>query len=342
MLLCGAGFHPAADLQSALVRSAGHSYTGRSLILPKRLRVVLFFSVCLRAQSIFQIHGYIQGRFTHQEGTSNLLEIRRARVIFSGDPLSKLSYIFQVDMVKRPFLMDAAVTWKFSRSRRLTGGQFKIPFSAESLISDNANTPIARARAVNALVPGRDTGVQARDLGLQLAGTFYRRNDPLVEYAAGVFQGRTLVDPPTARYRASAARLIVHPVRELAVGADWYGSFSAATRAPKRREEVEGTYNRGPALVRAEQIWARDGRLERRGGYALGSWRLSPHWEPLARADWLTTDVHKTNTTSIAYIAGLNFYWGKHVKIGANAGAQHDQGPKGISGIFLAQTIFGF
>ena len=68
--------------------------------------------------------------------------------------------------------MDVALTWKFSRSLRLTGGQFKIPCSAESLISDNLNIPIARARAVNALAPGRDTGVQGRDLGLQLAGTF--------------------------------------------------------------------------------------------------------------------------------------------------------------------------
>jgi len=137
----------------------------------KRLVLVLFFPVCLRAQGIFEIHGYIQGRFTNQEGTPDRLEIRRARLILSGNPLSKLSYTFQIDVVKRPFLMDAALTWKFSPTLRLTGGQFKIPFSAESLISDNLNIPIARARAVNALVPGRDTGVQGRDLGLQLAGT---------------------------------------------------------------------------------------------------------------------------------------------------------------------------
>src|SRR5438093_297430 len=49
------------------------------------------FSVCLRAQGIFQIHRYIQGRFTNQEGTPERLENRRARLILSGDPLSKLS-----------------------------------------------------------------------------------------------------------------------------------------------------------------------------------------------------------------------------------------------------------
>jgi phosphate-selective porin OprO and OprP len=304
--------------------------------------LALLFSACLRGQREFQIHGYVQGRFTNQEGTPDRLEIRRARVIVSGDPLSELSYTFQVDVVKRPYLMDAALTWKFSRSIRLTGGQFKIPFSTESLISDNVNIPIARARAINGLAPGRDTGVQARDLGLQLAGTLYRTKEPLLEYAVGVFRGKTLVDAPAARYHATAGRLIVHPLPGLTAGGDWYGSFSAPAAAEKRRLESEGGYDRGAMHFRVEQIWARDGTLERRGGYALGAWRLSSRWEPLARADWLTSNIHKPNTTSIAYLAGLNFYWGKHVKVGANAGAQHDQGPRGYSSLFLAQTMLMF
>ncbi len=304
--------------------------------------MALLCSTCLRGQQEFQIHGYIQGRFTNQEGTPDRLEIRRARLILTGDPLSKLSYIVQVDVVKRPYLMDAALTWKFSRSIRLTGGQFKIPFSAESLISDNLNIPIARARAINGLAPGRDTGVQARDMGLQLAGTLYRGKGPLVDYAAGVFRGRILVDSPTVHYHATAGRVIVHPLPGLTAGGDWYGSFSAPAGAEKRRMESEGSYDHGPIHLRAEQIWARDGTLERRGGYALGAWRLSPRWEPLTRADWLTTNIHKPNTTSIAYLAGLNFHWGKHLKVGANTGAQHDQGPKGFSSLFLAQTMLMF
>jgi phosphate-selective porin OprO/OprP len=265
-------------------------------------------------------------------------------VIVSGDPFSKLSYTFQGDVVKRPYLMDAALTWKFSRSLRLTGGQFKMPFSAESLISDNLNMPIARARAVNGLVPGRDTGVQGRDVGVQLAGTLYEGSHPWLDYAAAVVRGQTLVDAPTAHYSATAVRLIVHPLRAVSMGGDWYASFSAPPRAEKRREEAEGGYERGPVRLRAEQIWARDGTLDRRGGYVLGGWRVSPRWEPLVRADWLTTNIDKANTTSIAYLAGLNYYWGKRVKlkISANAGAQHDQGPKGTSSLFLAQTMIGF
>jgi phosphate-selective porin OprO/OprP len=312
------------------------------IFLSKRLALVLVAAGHLYGQKEFQIHGYIQGRFTNQEGTPDRLEIRRARVIVSGDPSSKLSYSVQVDLAKRPYWMDAALTWKFSRALRLTAGQFKIPFSAESLISDNVNIPIARARAVNGLAPGRDTGVQGRDVGLQLAGALHAGNGPLVEYAAGVFRGQTLVESPAAHYRATAGRVIVHPLPGLSAGADWYGSFSAPALAEKRRFETEGGYDRGPLRLRAEQIWARDGALHRRGGYGLAAWRMSARWEPLTRADWLTSNTRKANTTSIAYMAGLNFYWGKHVKVGANSGAQHDQGPRGFSSLFLAQTMLLF
>ena len=237
--------------------------------------------------------------------------------------------------------MDAAVNWKLARALRLTGGQFKIPFSTESLISDNLNDPIARARAVNSLVPGRDTGVQGRDVGLQLSGTRNASgNRPLVEYAAGVFRGQTLIYAPAVHYHATAGRLLYHPFIGMTLGADWYGSFSAPVHAEERRYEAEAGYDRGPLRLRAEQILARDGALWRRGGYGLAAWHWSARWEPLARADWLTANAHKANAKSIAYMAGLNFLWGKHLKVGANTGAQHDQGPKGFSSLFLAQTLF--
>jgi len=240
------------------------------ILLWKRLTFGLLITANLRGQGEFHIHGYIQGRFTNQEGTPERLEIRRARVILFGDPLSRLSYTVQVDVVKRPYLTDAALTWKVSRSLRFTGGQFKIPFSAESLISDNLNIPIARSRAINGLVPGRDTGVQGRDLGLQLAGTLYRNKDPLIEYAAGLFRGQILAASPTVHYHATAGRAIVHAIPGLTAGGDWYASFSAPAAAEKRRIESEAGYERGPIKLRAEQIWARDGTLERRGGVCVG------------------------------------------------------------------------
>jgi hypothetical protein len=296
----------------------------------------------LWSQQAFQIHGFIQGRFTNQEGTPDRLEVRRLRLILSGDPVSKLSYRFQVDFAKKPYLMDASLAWRFSREATFTAGQFKIPFSAESIIADNLNAPISRSRAVLSLAPGRDTGVQGRDTGTQLSGSLMGGKESLVDYAAGVFRGQTLIESPKIHYNAAAGRAMVHPIRGLTAGADWYQSFSAPAGAAKRREELEGGFERGPLQVRAEQIWAQDGTLHRRGGYLLGAWRFAKTWQGLTRADWLTTNAQKPDTTSIAYIAGVNYLFRNYVKVGFNSGAQHDQGPKGFSSALLAQVMLGF
>jgi hypothetical protein len=307
-----------------------------------RLTIACFFAVVLHAQHPVEVHGLLQGRFTDQPGTSDHLEIRRARLVLLGDPISKLSYRFQVDFVKRPYLIDASLAWKFSRALTLAAGQMKIPFSTESLLNDVSNQPVSRSRAVLGLAPGRDTGVQARDVGAQISGAFHANNGPVVEYAAGVFRGQTFVSSPKVHYNAAVGRLVAHPAHGLSVAADWYGSFSAPPNLRKRRDELEAEYIRGHVTIRAEQIWARDGALHRNGGYVLGAWKATRNLELLTRADWLTTDTRKPNATSVAYIAGANYFLWNHVKTGYNIGAQVDPGPTGLSSVMVAQIALYF
>jgi phosphate-selective porin len=308
-----------------------------------RLTTACLFAATLRAQEPIQFHGLLQGRFTDQQGTPDRLEIRRARLIVMGDPAIGLSYKFQADFAKSPYIIDAVLAYRFSSDVTVSAGQMKIPFGGESILNDLLNPPVSRSRAVLGLSPGRDTGVQARDTGVQVSGALQSvGNIPIVEYTAGVFRGQTLISAPKVHYNATAARFVAHPVHGLSFAADWYGSFSAPQHQQKRREELEGEYIRGPLTVRAEQIWARDGSLQRAGGYLLGAWKLARHLEVLTRADWLTTDTHKPNTTSIAYIAGANYYLWNHVKTGWNIGALVDPGPKGLSGVMLAQVALYF
>jgi hypothetical protein len=299
-------------------------------------------STAVWAQDPIQVHGYIQGRFTNQEGVPDRLEIRRARLIVFGDPFSQLSYNIQVDVVKKPYLLDLSLTWKPADAFHVTIGQFKIPFSTESLLGDNLEVPIERARAVNSLAPGRDAGVQARDTGLQVSGILERRNRPWVEYAAGIFRGQTLIYSPAAHFRATAARVMLHPIQGLAVGADWYGSISVSGGPVKRRKETEGSYKWKSLTLQAEQIWARDGKLEHSGGYALSAWRFDKQWEGMTRVEWLHTNTSKPNTGSFIYEAGANYYYGKHVKVQANVGARNDESPPRTTGVFLAQVQLSF
>src|SRR5437763_6451182 len=131
------------------------------------------------------------------------MEIRRARLSASGNLLPRLSYKVQADFAKSPYLMDAFVAVRLCRPLSLTAGQTKIPFSAENLISDDKNAPVSRSRAVLALAPGRDTGVQGRDTGALASGTL-GANGRGVEYAAGVFRGQTFISAPGVHYNAVA------------------------------------------------------------------------------------------------------------------------------------------
>jgi len=308
-----------------------------------RLTTAWLFAAALQAQSPIAFHGLLQGRFTDQQGTDDRLEIRRARLIVQGDPVSRLSYKFQADFAKSPYIIDALMAYRFSSAVIVSVGQMKIPFSAESLLNDVANPPVSRSRAVLGLSPGRDTGVQGRDTGVQVSGVLHSSgNGPIVEYTAGVFRGQTLISAPEVHYNATAARFVAHPVHGLSIAADSYGSFRAPPHQEKRREELEAEYMRGPLTVRAEQIWARDGSLRRAGGYLLGAWKLTRNLEVLTRADWLNPDTHKSNATTVAYIAGANYYLWNHVKAGWNIGALVDPGPKGLSSVMLAQVALYF
>ena len=301
----------------------------------------LLLPIGVWAQDPIEVHGYIQGRFTNQEGIPDRLEIRRARLSIFGDPFSQFSYSAQVDVAKKPYLLDASITWKPTGVFKVTGGQFKMPFSTESLAADNLEIPIERARAIDTLVPGRDTGVQARDLGLQVSGILERQHRPWVEYAAGIFRGQTLFYSPSVHVRANAARFLLHPIPGLAAGVDSYQSFSAPHGSVKRRHEAEGSYKWKSLTLQMEQIWARDGKLQRRGGYALSGWRFNKQWEGMTRIEWLRTDTSRPAAAFI-YEAGANYYFGTHVKVQANLGARNDQSPPSVTGVFLAQMQLGF
>lgn len=295
------------------------------------------------SSSPFRLSGYIQGRFTHTRDTPERWEIRRARLAVTGDAATWLGYTVQVDVLKRPRLMDAALEFRASPGLRVTLGQFKLPFSYESLLADNRSIPIERARVVNSLAPGRDTGVQGRDRGLQLGGSFgSNKRTPAIEYSVGVFRGDLFVNSPKIHYRAAAGRFVVHPFRGLSLGADLYRSFADSRLPPKQRWSVEAIYQCTPFFAAAEWISGTDGALKRNGAYALGAWRFARAWEVLAQADSYTGDARRSNTTSRTYLAGVNRYLTRFVKLQANAGARSEPAPLGWSGILLAQLQLSF
>ena len=290
--------------------------------------------------SIFHVSGYIQGRFTDSRDTPDRFEIRRARLLLNGGLGRRFSYVVQGDVLKVPNLLDAAVEFKAVRALKITAGQFKLPFSLSSLTSDNQEEPIERAKVVNSLAPGRDTGTQARDSGVQLSGTI--GSSLPVDYFAGVFSGELLINSPQTRYHAVAARAVAHVWRGLNIGGDMYRSFSAPAHKEKTRQSAEAQYVHGPLTVNAEFLWGHDGKTDRRGGYALAVWRWSKKWEGVARDDWYISNVSKANSRTQTWLAGANYYLWRKARIQANGGVRQEPASVRLSGIFLTQLQVGF
>ncbi|MBZ5594611.1 MAG: OprO/OprP family phosphate-selective porin [Acidobacteriia bacterium] len=290
--------------------------------------------------SVFHLSGYVQGRFTDTRDTPDRLEVRRVRLLMSGELGRRISYLIQGDVVKLPNLLDAEVEFKVARALKFTAGQFKLPFSLSSLTADNLEVPIERAKAVNALVPARDIGTQGRDSGVQLSGTFGSSRS--IEYFAGVFSGELLINSPQPRYHAAAARAVAHVWHGLQIAGDMYRSFSAPAHKEKIRQSAEARYVRGPLTVDAEYLWGRDGNTHRRGGYALAVWHWSKKWEGLVRDDWYTSNTDKANARTQTWLAGANYYPWRKVRIEANGGVRQEPASVRLSGVFLTQLQIGF
>src|ERR1700753_1928923 len=134
-----------------------------------------------------QISGLLQERYQgfQQTGKNDAFDLHRIRLIVSGNVTDNWAYYTQTELAGSGVkLVDAYTSYKFGDYLKFTAGQFKIPFSLESLTSDAQLEFIDRSQVVEALV-GRSKDVisvtpgnqQGRDIGVQINGSFAKLDD---------------------------------------------------------------------------------------------------------------------------------------------------------------------
>lgn len=114
----------------------------------------------------------------------NGFSIGTARLRMYGELDKGFGYFFQADFVLSRPIRDAQMYFRLAPALRLDGGLFKVPFSREFLTYGGAIDFVNRARAVGALAPGRQIGLQAG--GEAGAGSW--------TYAVGLFNGNRFVE----------------------------------------------------------------------------------------------------------------------------------------------------
>ena len=250
-----------------------------------------------------RLTGYLQPRF-QAVGDSASFFLRRARFAVEGNITPWASYRAQVEMrtigapatpPASPLTLSATDLWVRMSHQRWTGtvGQFRVPFSLESLLSSTTLETTERSRIVNAAK--RDIGAQAE----------WRLPDRLLVQAAVVNgEGSNRATNPDNRM-AYYVRAVVTPVKGLDVGGAFEG-YSDSTGV-----DGQVIYKGKRWAVRAEYIRERNRRTDVRttGWYALATFRATPQRVQLiGRVQQFDPSNQVTTDRFTGYLLGLQYF----------------------------------
>ncbi len=273
-----------------------------------------------------QISGLIQTEYEgfQQSSVPNTFLLHRARLDVKGDINDNWNYEVYTEFAGTTKLLDAYTTYKIADYLKFTAGQFKVPFSLESLIADSQLDFIDRSQVVNALA-GRSSDVvgnqNGRDIGIQLNGSFAKLNDQyLFDYTFGVFNGAGYdVTTDNNNHKDIAGRLSIHPIKNLSVSGDFYngqGNYGTPAKNQKRnREGVDARYVIGGLSIQAEYDKGTDGTIKRDGWYGQAAYFVIPkHLQLAAKYDTYDPNQIITNVRTTYYTGGVNYFFNNWAK----------------------------
>jgi hypothetical protein len=183
------------------------------------------------------------------EPGNNGFSLGAARLRVQGELDFGFGYFFQTEFTSGNPLLDARVSYRYSRGLIIDAGLFKTPFSAEFLIPAPAIDFVNRSRVVSSLAPGRDVGIALR--GRTASGQLF--------YSVGVFNGngRQGIGGNDNNALLTAGRLAFSPALE---GASLeFGGNAAYSNDPTRERTLLGVdfrFTQERILVSGEALFA--------------------------------------------------------------------------------------
>jgi len=278
-----------------------------------------------------QISGLIQARYQgfQQTGVNDAFDLHRARLDAKGNITDAWSYEVYTEFAGTTKLLDAYTAYKIADFLKFTAGQFKVPFSYESLTADSQLEFIDRSQVIEALA-GRSKDVignqNGRDIGAQISGSFVKINNLyLFDYTLGVFNGAGYdVTTDNNNQKDFVARFGIHPVTGLDLGGGFYNGQDIPLPTTKVPNPVTQTRNRygfdahyvaGRLSLTAEYAHGTDGTVQKDGWYAQAGYFILPKLQLVAKYD--TFDPSKTITTdrSTIYYGGFNYVFNSWTKL---------------------------
>src|ERR1700722_16367575 len=214
----------------------------------------------LRLGRSLSLSGYSQVVYTNYEHQSagkytDGFSIKRARLDFQGHFSSQFDYRLLVDFVGQsgangtaatggqlisPFLVEAFIVYKPFDFLNIKAGQMIVDFSPENMTQDRNLDLIERSQVVNALVARKGDAANGlvdslgnqngRDIGIQANGSIGKlSNHYLLDYYFQLLDGAGINTLDNNSSKDVDARLVVHSLKELAIGGSYYHGVDVFT-----------------------------------------------------------------------------------------------------------------
>jgi phosphate-selective porin len=247
--------------------------------------------------------GYIQARETYQDNAGLTATINRARLTASGGIATNFSWRIQGEFrtgsagkSASVALTDGYIRWS-KNEFGIQAGQFKTPFSREYYTSLADLETADRATVVDSLAPKRDIGVMA-DYG-------YQGGKALLQ--VGVFNGEGQnVTTNKDSTLLGAARLVVKPYKDVALGANVAAYFGDSTRFG-----VDANYEGPRFTLRGEYITqSRDslGGDNDNGWFALAAAKVVPKLQLVVKYEDFSRDAISLQQANQAWTGAANIF----------------------------------
>ncbi len=325
-----------------------------------------------------KLSGYLQARYTHSNlaGFNDLFDAKAARLTLAGDATEDVDYKLQVDFAgsrkglteatlttnadplktklatksayfAKPLLLDAVIGYKLPNETKLSFGQFKVPFGWENLTSNTNLDTINRSLVTESLVPGRDTGSQGSDIGVQWNGVkpLGETGAQSLEYYLGAFNGAGINVGDDNDRKDPAARLVWNFGPSNAhLGASYFNGAVGANSATHSRTGAEIVYLFGPYVFKSEYIKAKDASVHKKGWYATAVRQWSATIQGVVRYDQIDPDTAVGNDKTGTLTLGFNKFLNKdgYTRWQVNYEARRGQGTQISYDQTLAQFQTGF
>lgn len=308
-----------------------------------------------------QLSGLVQSEYEgfQQKGVNNTFLLHRARLDVKGDISSSWSYeVYTEFSGANPKLLDAYTTYKVFDFLKFTAGQFKVPFSLESIFPDSQLEFIDRSQVGSALT-GRTGDVignqQGRDIGIQVGGSFAKLDNKqyLFDYTFAVLNGAGYdVTTDNNAHKDIAGRLSIHPINNLSVSADFYNGQAnyiltgakTATNNKRDRQGVDARYVWNGLSLQFEYDKGTDATIKKSGWYGQASYFVLPkHLQLGVKYDTFDPNSVVANDATGIYTGAASWYFNDWAKFTINYLAKHEDAPTQVpNNIFEAQLQLTF